>query len=78
MRRETEERINKRSRAEWTFLIEQWVHNERDRYLLTRLLLDGISQKALCDELAARGERLEIDQLKRRIYKAQNQLFKHA
>ena len=78
MRRETEERINARTRSEWEHLIHEWVHNERDRYLLTRWLLDGLSQKELCNELTAQGKRLELDQMKRRLYKAQAQLFKHA
>lgn len=78
MRLEIKEKIDARSRAEWEYLIRQWVHNERDRYMLTRWLLDGLSQKELCDELAEQGKRLELDQMKRRLYKAQKQLFKHA
>lgn len=35
--------VNNKSRSDWILLIDEWVHNEVDRQLLKRKLLDGIS-----------------------------------
>lgn len=67
------ELINSKSRDEWLRLIEQWVHCERDRELLKRRILDGITFDCLAEEFAP----LQIDQIKRRCYAAQEQLFSH-
>lgn len=69
--------INERKRSDWEMLINEWVHNEIDRQLLRRRLLDGLSLNALCGELNDSGIIISVDQMKKRIHKAQNQLFKH-
>ena len=42
--------INANSRGEWESLIYQWVHNEVDRKMLVRYLLDGIHLEPLAEE----------------------------
>lgn len=71
--RKYKELINSKPREEWLRLIEQWIHNEKDRAILIRRLLDGIC----FDELSEEFQPLQIDQIKRRCYAAQEQLFLH-
>ena len=54
------------------FLIEEYIHSERDRLLLTRRLIDGLSFSELEKEFF-----LSDKQLKRIVYKLQEELFKH-
>lgn len=60
------------SRTEWENLINEWIFSERDRNIIKRRLLDGLTYKELQDEF-----NLSIDRLKRIIYKGQNKIFKH-
>lgn len=64
--------INAKSRSEWEALIYEWVHNERDRMLLKRYLLDGITLELLAEEFD-----LSTVQCQHRVALAKNQLFKH-
>lgn len=61
-----------RPRSEWASLIDEWIFSERDRNILKRRLLDGLTYKELEAEF-----NLSIDRLKRIVYKSQNKLFKH-
>ena len=38
-------------RAEWSRLIDEWIFSERDRYILKRRLLDGVTFERLAYEL---------------------------
>ena len=60
------------SRSEWENKIDQWIFNETDRKMLKRRLLDGIVFEKLAEEFE-----LSTQQVKLRIYKAQERLFKH-
>ena len=60
------------SRTEWENLIDEWIFSERDRNIIKRRLLDGLTYKELQDEF-----NLSIDRMKRIIYKGQNKIFKH-
>ena len=64
--------IDERSRSEWLGLINEWVHSELDRSMLIRRLLDGLTYGELAAEFG-----LSEDCVKKRIKKAQAQLFKH-
>ena len=64
--------INARSHSEWVSLINEWVHNEKDRMILKRYLLDGISIELLAEEFD-----YSITQMQRRITSSRAQLFKH-
>lgn len=53
-------------------LIDEWIHNERDRNILKRRLIDGVCYEPLAEEFD-----LSVRQIKNIVYKAQNKLFKH-
>ena len=53
-------------------LIEEHVHSERDRKILKRRLVDGVTFERLAEEFD-----MSDRQIKRLIYKWQEQLFKH-
>lgn len=65
-------RLEDRSRTEIEFLIDEWIHSERDRKILKRRLLDNICYEPLAEEFD-----LSVRQVKSIVYKAQNKLFKH-
>jgi hypothetical protein len=64
--------INSKSRKEWEFLIDEWIHNEIDRKMLKRRLLDGICFEPLAEEFE-----LSVNHCQTRIKKAKAQLFKN-
>lgn len=64
--------IDTRSRSDWIFLINEWVHDEINRKILIRHLLDG---KTLAEVSVEIG--YEQRQTARRYAKAINQLAKH-
>lgn len=53
-------------------LIDEWIHNERNRKILRRRLLDGIRYEQLAEEFD-----LSVRQVKTIVYKNQTWLFKH-
>ena len=53
-------------------IIGEWIHSERDRRLLERRLIDGVTFERLAEEFDM-SER----QIRRIVYKLQEQLFKH-
>lgn len=53
-------------------LIDEHIHNERDRRLLKRRLIDGVCYEPLAEEFD-----MSDRHIKRIIYKLQEQLFKH-
>jgi len=52
--------------------IDEYVRGERARAILKRRLIDEICYEPLAEEFD-----ISVAQLKRILYKAQNQLFKH-
>lgn len=64
--------INSKSRKEWEELIDEWVHNEVDRKMLKRRLLDGVCFEPLAEEFE-----LSVNHCQSRIKKAKMQLFKN-
>ena len=60
------------SRSEVSRLIDEWIFNERDRAVLKRRLLDGITYERLAEEFD-----LSVRQTKNIVYKSQEKLFKH-
>lgn len=59
-------------RDDWEKLIEQWIFNERDRAVIQRRLLDGITFERLSEEFD-----LSVRQIQKIVYKAQEKLLKH-
>ena len=53
-------------------LIEEWIHSERDRKMLERRLIDGITFERLAEEFD-----LSVRQTQNIVYKLQKELFKH-
>ena len=53
-------------------LICEKIHSQRDRKILFRRLVDGITYERLAEEF-----QLSVSQIKRIIYKGEEQLFKH-
>lgn len=64
--------INSKCRKEWEDLIDNWVHNELDRRMLKRRLLDGICFEPLAEEFE-----LSVNHCQTRVKKAKTQLFKN-
>lgn len=60
------------SRSDIVFLIDEWIHNERDRKILKRRLLDGITYERLAEEFD-----LSVRQIKTIVYKSENRIFNH-
>lgn len=65
--------IDERNRTEWITLINEWVHDEINRKILIRHLLDGKTLSEISLEIG-----YEPRQTARRYKKALNQLAKHA
>ena len=64
-------RVDDMSRTEIEFLIDEWIHKERDRQILKRRLLDGICYEPLAEEFD-----LSVRQVKNIVYKAEDKLFR--
>lgn len=64
--------VEDKSRSEIEHLIEEWIFNERDRAILKRRLLDGITYENLACEFD-----LSVRRVKTIVYKSQEKLFKH-
>ena len=63
------------SRTELEYLIDEWIigrNAERDRKILKRRLLDGVTYDKLAEEFD-----LSVRQLKNIIYRAEDRLFSH-
>lgn len=60
------------SRSELETLIDEWILKERDRDILKRRLLDGLTYEALAEEFE-----MSVRQMKRIVYKAEDKLFNH-
>jgi len=59
-------------RSEVEFLIDEWIRNERNRKILKRRLLDGITYDKLAEEFD-----LSVRQVKSIVYKSENKIFSH-
>lgn len=53
-------------------LIDEWVHSERDRKILKRRLIDGITFERLAEEFD-----MSPRQIKNIVYNQEQQLYKH-
>lgn len=53
-------------------LIDEYIHNERDRAILKRRLLDGVLFEPLAEEFG-----LSVQRVKVIVYKAQEKLLKN-
>lgn len=60
------------SRTEITKAVEEWILNQRDREVILRRLLDGITYERLAEEFD-----MSVAQIKRIVYKSQEKVFRH-
>lgn len=60
------------SNEELVKLIDNWIKSERDRRILKRRLIDGLTYDAIAEEVD-----LTVDRIKQIVYKQQNILFDH-
>lgn len=58
-------------RSELEHLIDEWILNERNRDILKRRLLDGVTYERLADEF-----QMSVRQIKTIVYKSEDRLFK--
>lgn len=58
--------------SEMLSLIDEYVHNERNRHLLKRRLIDGIIFEDLAEEFD-----LSVRQTKRIVYRESEKIFKN-
>lgn len=54
------------------YLVDEYIHSERDRAILKRRLIDGVLYEALAEEFG-----LSVVQTKNIVYKLQNKIFKY-
>lgn len=59
------------SRSDWENLIDEWIFNEREREILKRRLLDGLTFEQLANEF-----NYSTQNIQRIIYKGTARLFK--
>ena len=64
--------ISELSNSEINKLIDEWIHNKRDRDLLKRRLIDGQCYEPLAEEF-----NLSVRQVKSIVYKSNEILIKH-
>ena len=72
LRGQGEEDAGTLSTADVERLIDSWIFSERDRAILKRRLIDGITFEKLAEEFE-----LSVVQVKRIVKKRQIELFKH-
>ena len=60
------------SRSQVSHLIDEWIFSQRDRDILKRRLLDGITFEKLSEEFE-----LSVRQVKNIVYKSEPRLYKH-
>ena len=54
-------------------IIEDFIHSERDRKILTRRLIDGITFEKLAEE-----QEMSVRQIKNIVYKGESRIFSKA
>lgn len=59
------------SRSEWENLIDEWIFSEKDREIIKRRLLDGLTFEQLANEF-----NYSTQNIQRIIYKGTARLFK--
>ena len=58
--------------------ISDWIHNELDRRILHKKLIDGKTFSQICDDLYREDKTVLTErQIQNRLYKAEDTLFKH-
>lgn len=69
--------LDSRPRSEWERLINEWIYDETDRYILRRYLFDGITFDKLTEEIQL-NRQIEVDMVRRRFHRAFERLLNYA
>lgn len=69
--------LDSRPRSEWERLINEWIYDELDRYILRRYLFDGITFDKLTEEIQTKRQ-IEIDMVRRRFHRSFERLLNYA
>lgn len=64
--------VSEKSNSEIRAIIEEWIHSERDRRILKRRLVDGITYEALAEEFD-----LSVRRVKTIVYRGMDRLCDH-
>ena len=69
--------LDSRPRSEWERLIDEWIYDELDRYILRRYLFDGVTFDKLTEEIQL-NRQIEVDMVRRRYHRAFERLLNYA
>ena len=65
------ERLTDYTNSQISWLIDEYIHSERDRKILKRRLIDGICFEPLAEEFD-----ISVRQVKNIVYKGQQKIFR--
>ena len=68
----TDTKMMEYKNSEISILIDEYIHNARDREILKRRLIDGICYEPLAEEF-----NLSVQRVKAIVYRSQEKLFKN-
>jgi hypothetical protein len=60
------------SNSQIAVIIDEWIHSERDRTIMKRRLIDGVTFERLAEEFD-----MSVRQMKRIVYKSMDIISKH-
>ena len=69
---ESPQEMKEYTNSQIRLLIDEHIHNERDRAILKRRLCDGVCYEPLAEEFG-----LSVQRVKTIVYKAQNKLLRY-
>lgn len=64
-------------RPMWERLIDEWIYDELDRYILRRHLFDNTTFDKLTEEIQ-KNRQIEVDMVRRRFHRAFERLLNYA
>lgn len=66
------EKVKEYTNSQISGIIDEYIHSERDRKLLKRRLIDGITYERIAEEFD-----LSVRQVKNIVYRREDELFRH-
>lgn len=66
------EKVKEYTNSQIAEIIDEYIHSERDRKLLKRRLIDGITYERIAEEFE-----LSVRQVKTIVYRAEKTIFDH-
>ena len=71
-RNRTSKKVIEYTNSQIERVIDEYIHNERNRSILKRRLMDGICFEPLAEEFD-----MSVSQIKRIVYKGEKTIFRH-